>query len=105
MADPPPTATVALAYDLVIFDLDGTLVDSFAFFARSQATGSRCIEMTAPCADEARLRGPERLRCRVPSDRAVVAASGFVEVAGGDGSCGNSRTHSVVWTALHGVAW
>jgi len=35
MADSPPTATVALAYDLVIFDLDGTLVDSFAFFARS----------------------------------------------------------------------
>ncbi|GGD56404.1 HAD hydrolase-like protein [Pseudoxanthomonas indica] len=35
MADTPTPATAALAYDLVIFDLDGTLVDSFAFFARS----------------------------------------------------------------------
>lgn len=35
MADSPPPAIAALAYDLVIFDLDGTLVDSFAFFARS----------------------------------------------------------------------
>jgi phosphoglycolate phosphatase len=35
MADSPAPRTAALAYDLVIFDLDGTLVDSFAFFARS----------------------------------------------------------------------
>lgn len=34
MSDAPST-TAALAYDLAIFDLDGTLVDSFAFFARS----------------------------------------------------------------------